>query len=93
MTRMVQCVRLGREAEGLDTPPYPGELGQRIFEHVSREAWQQWLAHQTMLINEHRITPVDPQARRFLEGEMERFFFGGGSELPGGFVAPDGPKR
>lgn len=93
MTRKVQCVKLGKEAEGLDTPPYPGELGQRIFENVSREAWQLWLRHQTMLINEHRITPVDPQARRFLEKEMEKFFFGGGSELPGGFVAPGGLKH
>ena len=89
MTRMVQCVKLGKQAEGLDRPTYPGELGQRIYENVSREAWQMWLRHQTMLINEHRITPLDPKARRFLEEEMEKFFFGGGSELPGGFVAPD----
>ena len=89
MTRMVQCVKLGKEAEGLDTATYPGELGQRIFENVSKEAWQLWLRHQTMLINEHRITPVDPKARRFLEEEMEKFFFGGGSDLPGGFVMPD----
>ena len=89
MTRMVQCVKLGREAEGMDYVPYPGELGQRIFEQVSKEAWQQWLRHQTMLINEHRITPVDPKARKFLEEEMEKFFFGAGSTLPGGFVAPD----
>jgi len=85
---MVQCVKLGREAEGLATPPYPGELGQRIFEAVSKEAWQQWLRHQTILINEHRISPIDPEARKFLEGEMEKFFFGGGAEMPGGFVAP-----
>ena len=89
MTRMVECVKLGREAEGLATPPYPGELGQRIFEAVSKEAWQQWLRHQTILINEHRISPIDPEARKFLEGEMEKFFFGGGAEMPGGFVAPD----
>ena len=89
MTRMVQCVKLGREAEGLATPPYPGELGQRIFEAVSKEAWQQWLRHQTILINEHRISPIDPEARKFLEGEMEKFFFGGCAEMPGGFVAPD----
>jgi Fe-S cluster biosynthesis and repair protein YggX len=90
MTRMVQCVKLGREAEGLDTPTYPGELGQRIFESVSKEAWQQWLGRQTILINEHRITPVDPKARKFLEEEMEKFFFGGEDEnpLPGGFVPP-----
>ena len=88
MTRMVQCVKLGREAEGLAAPTYPGELGQRIFENVSKEAWQQWLGRQTILINEHRITPVDPKARKFLEEEMEKFFFGDESELPGGFVPP-----
>ena len=90
MTRMVQCVILGREAEGLDMPTYSGELGQRIFESVSKEAWQQWLGRQTILINEHRITPVDPKARKFLEEEMEKFFFGGEDEnpLPGGFVPP-----
>jgi Fe-S cluster biosynthesis and repair protein YggX len=89
MGRMVKCVKLGKDAEGLDTPPYPGELGQRIFENVSKAAWQLWLRHQTMLINEHRISLVDPGARKFLEQEMEKFFFGGGSSLPGGFVSPD----
>jgi len=92
MTRSVHCVKLGKEAEGLDVPPYPGELGRRIFENVSREAWQQWLRQQTILINEHRISPIDPEARRFLESEMEKFFFGGGSELPGGFVSPESLK-
>jgi len=89
MTRTVQCVKLGRQAEGLERPPYPGELGQRIFENVSREAWQLWLRQQTILINEYRLSPIDPQARKFLEAEMEKFFFGGGSGLPGGFVPPD----
>ena len=89
MSRMVKCVKLGKEAEGLDTPTYPGELGRRIFEHVSKEAWQLWLRHQTMLINENRISLVDSKARKFLEQEMEKFFFGGGSTLPGGFVSPD----
>ena len=92
MTRTVQCIKLGREAEGLDTPPHPGELGQRIFDNVSKEAWQMWLRHQTILINEHRISPIDPQARKFLEEEMEKFFFGAGAELPGGFVAPE-PRK
>jgi Fe-S cluster biosynthesis and repair protein YggX len=92
MTRSVHCVKLGKEAEGLDVPPYPGELGRRIFENVSREAWQQWLRQQTILINEHRISPIDPEARRFLESEMEKFFFGGGSEPPGGFVSPESLK-
>jgi Fe-S cluster biosynthesis and repair protein YggX len=88
MTRMVQCVLLGTEAEGLDYAPYPGELGQRIFEQVSKQAWQQWIAHQTMLINENRLTPIEPAAREFLEGEMEKFFFGGGSARPEQYV-PD----
>ncbi|MES9828419.1 MAG: oxidative damage protection protein [Candidatus Thiodiazotropha sp.] len=82
MGRTVQCVRLKREAEGLDRPTYPGELGQRIFDNVSKEAWQEWLRHQTMLINENRLSPVDPKARQFLEQQMEQFFFGEGAELP-----------
>jgi Fe-S cluster biosynthesis and repair protein YggX len=86
MARMVQCVKLGREAEGLDRPTYPGELGKRIYFNVSKEAWKQWLGHQTMLINEYRLTPIDPKARKFLEEEMEKFFFGGGSEAPKEFV-------
>jgi len=86
MTRTVQCVLLGEEAEGLDYVPYPGELGQRIFEHVSRQAWQQWISHQTMLINENRLTPIEPAARKFLEEEMEKFFFGEGSQKPPDFV-------
>ena len=87
MARMVNCVLLGTEAEGLEYLPYPGELGQRIFDNVSKEAWQQWLAHQTMLINEYRLTPIEPEARKFLEKEMEKFFFTGGAEKPEGFVA------
>ena len=89
MSRTVKCIKLGREAEGLAVPPYPGELGKRIFENVSKEAWQQWLKHQTMLINENRISPIDPKARQFLEGEMEKFFFGAGSAPPEGYV----PKK
>lgn len=88
MTRMVHCVKLGREAEGLDRPPYPGELGKRIFDNVSKEAWNSWLQHQTMLINENRLTPIEPRARAFLEQEMEKFFFGEGSQLPEGYVPP-----
>ena len=86
MTRMVNCVMLKREAEGLDRVPYPGDLGQRIFENVSKEAWQRWLGHQTMLINEYRLTPIEPKARKFLEEEMEKFFFGEGSAAPQGYV-------
>ena len=86
MTRLVQCPVLKREAEGLDYQPYPGELGRRIYETVSKEAWGQWLAHQTMLINENRLTPIEPKARAFLVAEMEKFFFGSGSEKPKEFV-------
>ncbi len=88
MARSVHCVLLKREAEGLDRAPYPGELGRRIYEQVSREAWAQWLRHQTLLINEYRLTPIEPKARKFLEGEMEKFFFGTGSQAPGGYQPP-----
>lgn len=90
MTRMVQCVLLKREAPGLERAPYPGELGQRIFAGVSKEAWAQWLKHQTMLINEYRLTPIEPKARKFLETEMEKFFFGAGSKAPEGYQPPGG---
>ncbi|MEK7261332.1 MAG: oxidative damage protection protein [Pseudomonadota bacterium] len=88
MARMVKCVKLGKEAEGLDYPTYPGELGKRIFENVSKEAWKLWLGHQTMLMNENRLSPLDPKARKFLEAEMEKYFFGEGSQLPAGYVPP-----
>ncbi len=88
MNRIVQCVKLNKKAEGLSLPPYPGELGQRIFENVSQEAWKLWLAHQTMLINEYRLTPIELKARQFLEEEMEKFFFGEGSERPKEYVPP-----
>ena len=88
MARMVNCVKLGREAEGLDLPPVPGALGKRIFENVSKEAWQRWVKHQIMLINEYRLVPIEPKSRKFLEAEMEKFFFGGGSERPGEYVEP-----
>ncbi|HWL62779.1 MAG TPA: oxidative damage protection protein [Steroidobacteraceae bacterium] len=90
MTRTVHCILLKKEAPGLDRPPYPGPLGQRVFEQVSKEAWGGWVRHQTMLINEYRLTPVDPKARKFLEGEMEKYFFGTGSEKPQEFQAPGG---
>lgn len=88
MSRMVNCVKLGREAEGLDFPPYPGELGKKIWENVSKEAWQMWLDHQTMLINEYRLNPLDPEARKFIQREMENYFFGEGAQLPPGYAAP-----
>ena len=88
MARMVKCIKLGIEAEGLDRLPYPGELGQRIFANVSKLAWQQWLRQQTMLINEYRLTPFEPKARQFLEQQMEQFFFGEGAAPPEGYVPP-----
>ena len=88
MSRTVNCVLLKREAPGLDRTPYPGELGKRIFENVSKEAWGRWLNHQTMLINEYRLVPIEPKARKFLESEMEKFFFGAGSKAPDGFQPP-----
>lgn len=88
MTRMVHCSKLGVEGEGLDFAPYPGDLGKRIYENISKQGWEAWVGHQTMLINEYRLTPVDPKARKFLEEEMEKFLFGGGSEVPKDFVAP-----
>ena len=89
MSRTVHCVYLKREAEGLDRPPYPGELGQRIYDNISREAWRAWVAHQTMLLNEYRLSPIDPKARKFLVEEMEKFLFGGGSKAPEGYVRPE----
>ena len=88
MTRTVNCVLLKREAPGLERMPYPGELGQRIYNEVSQEAWAGWVRHQTMLINEYRLTPVDPKARKFLEAEMEKYFFGPGSDKPADFHTP-----
>ena len=81
MSRTVNCIMLNKEAEGLDFAPYPGELGQKIYDNVSKEAWQRWVNHQTMLINEYRLTPIEPEARKFLETEMEKFFFGEGSAV------------
>jgi len=89
MSRTVHCVKLQREAEGLAFAPWPGELGRRIYEQVSRQAWQGWLAHQTMLINENRLNPLDPKARAFLSEQMEKYFFSGGAETPAGYVPPD----
>jgi Fe-S cluster biosynthesis and repair protein YggX len=89
MSRKVQCVKLQKEADGLDYVPYPGELGQRIYDNVSKEAWQMWLKHQTMLINENRLIPIEPRARQFLEQEMDKFFFGEGSTVPEGYVPPE----
>ena len=82
----IKCVKLKKEAEALDYQPYPGDVGIRIMKEISAEAWQLWMNHQTMLINEMRLSPVDPKSRKFLEEEMDKFLFGEGSEAPEGFV-------
>jgi Fe-S cluster biosynthesis and repair protein YggX len=85
---MVKCIKLGREAEGLDFPPYPGELGKKIYENVSKEAWQGWVKHQTMLVNENRLNLADLKARKWLAEQMDNHFFGAGAEMPSGYVPP-----
>lgn len=89
MSRTVDCVIFGPNSEGLERPPYPGELGRRIYESVSKQGWQRWLSHQTMLINEYRLSPVEPKARHFLEKEMEKYFFGEGSDAPPDYKPED----
>lgn len=86
MTRMVKCVKLGVEAEGMDAPPFPGTKGQYIFENISKQAWKEWLAMQTMIINERRLASFDPAAKKVLEEEREKFLFAGGFEMPEGYV-------
>ena len=88
MARMIHCIKLGKEAEGLDFPPLPGELGRRIFESVSKEAWQQWQRHRTMLLNENRLSLADPRARKYLQTQMEQYFFGDGADMPSGYTPP-----
>ncbi len=91
MARMVKCIKLGREAEGLDFQTYPGELGKRIFENVSKEAWHEWLQLQTMLVNENRLNLSDAKARKYLAEQLEAHFFGEGAEQPVGYVPPAPP--
>jgi Fe-S cluster biosynthesis and repair protein YggX len=86
MARMVNCVKLGREAEALDFPPFPGALGKRVFENVSKEAWKGWLEHQKMLVNENRLSLADPQARKYLLEQTENYFFGQGADAAAGYV-------
>ena len=88
MSRKVSCVKLNREAEGLQFPPFPGELGKRIFENVSQEAWQGWLEHQKMLVNENRLSLADPAARKYLMEQTEKYFFGPGADSASGYVPP-----
>ena len=91
MSRTVHCIKLGTDAEGLDKPPLPGALGQRLYEQVSKQAWKDWLAHQTRLINEYRLILADAKARAFLSGELEKYFFGGGELAATGYTAPPPP--
>ena len=88
MSRQVNCIKLGKEAEGLDQAPFPGEKGRYIYENVSKQAWQEWLGVQTVLINEHRLIAFEPQAKQLLERERNNFLFGDGVKLPDAFVAP-----
>jgi Fe-S cluster biosynthesis and repair protein YggX len=89
MARMVHCIKLKREAEGLDFPPYPGDLGKQIYEQVSKEAWKMWTEHQKMLVNENRLSGADPRAREYLREQMQRYFFGEGADSATGYV----PKK
>lgn len=91
MSRTVFCEYEQREAEGLAFVPWPGELGKRVFAHIGKTGWAAWLAHQTMLINENRLSPLDPKHRAFLEEEMQKFLFGGGAAKPAGYVPESGP--
>ena len=86
MSRIVNCVKLGKEAEGLNFQTWPGELGQKVFENISQEAWNMWINHQTMLINEYRLNPMDPEAKKMIVKEMEKFLFGEGSQKPDGYI-------
>ena len=88
MTRMVNCIKLGREAEALELPPYPGELGKRIYESVSKQAWKQWLEHQKMLVNENRLNLADKKARDYLVQQMDNYFFGSGADAAAGYTPP-----
>lgn len=85
---MVKCVKLNKEAEGLKFAPFPGELGKRLYENVSQEAWQGWLEHQKMLVNENRLSLADPAARKYLMAQTEQYFFGSGADAAIGYVAP-----
>jgi Fe-S cluster biosynthesis and repair protein YggX len=91
MARMVHCIKLGRDAEGLDFPPYPGEIGKRIYDNVSKQAWQAWLEHQKMLINENRLNLAESRARKYLEEQMLKHFFGTGADQATGYVPPEKP--
>ncbi len=88
MARMVNCIKLGTEAEGMDFPPYPGELGKKLWQSVSKQAWADWMKQQTMLVNENRLNLADQRARDYLKRQMEAHFFGGGADVVQGYVPP-----
>ncbi len=88
MARTVQCIKLGIEAEGLDFPPYPGEMGKRLWESVSKQAWAEGMKQQTMLVNENRLNLADQRAREYLKRQMEKHFFGEGADVVQGYVPP-----
>jgi Fe-S cluster biosynthesis and repair protein YggX len=87
-TRMVMCVKFGKELPGLDRIPWAGELGKRVYEHVSKDAWKLWIEHSKMIMNEYRLNPIDPNSQKIMGEQMEQFFFGEGARLPEGYVAP-----
>lgn len=88
MTRWIHCAKLDQQAEGLEAPPFPGDQGQEIYEKISRQAWQEWLKKQTMLINEYRLASFDPKARAFLAEERHKFLFENNDDMPAGYVPP-----
>ena len=88
MARLVNCIKLGIEAEGLDFPPYPGPLGKRLWEEVSKQAWADWMKQQTMLVNENRLNLADQRSRQYLARQMENHFFGGGADVVQGYTPP-----
>lgn len=89
MSRTVRCIKLDKEAEGLKLPPFPGELGKRVYDNVSQEAWQVWLEQQKMLVNENRLNLADPAARKYLLEQTEKYFFGSGVDSATGYVPPE----
>jgi Fe-S cluster biosynthesis and repair protein YggX len=86
--RMVHCVKFGKDLPGLDRVPWKGEIGKRVYENVSKDAWKLWLEHSKMVMNEYRLNPLDPNSMKIMEEQMEQFFFGEGAKLPEGYVAP-----
>lgn len=86
--RMVKCVKLGKELPGLDRIPWKGDIGRRIYDNVSKDAWRMWVEHSKMLMNEFRLNPLDPNSLKIMEEQMEAFFFGEGAKPPDSYVPP-----